>query len=321
MWVAVLLLIVGFALTVFGANWLVDGAASLAKKLNISNLVIGLTVVAFGTSMPEFVVSFISALNNKTDIAVGNVVGSNIFNILFILGISAFLYPISVQRSTIWKEIPYSLLAAVVLLFLANDVILDNETQGWVSRIDGLVLLSFFAIFLYYSTEISKNVSDSENEVKEFTILKSIFLLIVGLVGLIFGGRFMVNSAVDIARVLGISEAIIGLTIVSIGTSVPELATSIVAAMKKNSDIAIGNVVGSNIFNIFFILGISATISPLSFNPVMNFDLVVCALTSGLLFLFMFVGHKGKLMKMEGLLFMLLYVAYVGYLIYQEGAR
>jgi cation:H+ antiporter len=251
--------------------------------------VIGLTVVAFGTSMPEFVVSFISALNNKTDIAVGNVVGSNIFNILFILGISAFLYPISVQRSTIWKEIPYSLLAAVVLLFLANDVILDNETQGWVSRIDGLVLLSFFAIFLYYSTEISKNVSDSENEVKEFTILKSIFLLIVGLVGLIFGGRFMVNSAVDIARVLGISEAIIGLTIVSIGTSVPELATSIVAAMKKNSDIAIGNVVGSNIFNIFFILGISATISPLSFNPVMNFDLVVCALTSGLLFLFMFV--------------------------------
>ncbi len=321
MWVAVLLLIVGFALTVFGANWLVDGAASLAKKLNISNLVIGLTVVAFGTSMPEFVVSFISALNNKTDIAVGNVVGSNIFNILFILGISAFLYPISVQRSTIWKEIPYSLLAAVVLLFLANDVILDNETQGWVSRIDGLVLLSFFAIFLYYSMEISKNVSDSENEVKEFTILKSIFLLIVGLVGLIFGGRFMVNSAVDIARVLGISEAIIGLTIVSIGTSVPELATSIVAAMKKNSDIAIGNVVGSNIFNIFFILGISATISPLSFNPVMNFDLVVCALTSGLLFLFMFVGHKGKLMKMEGLLFMLLYVAYVGYLIYQEGAR
>jgi cation:H+ antiporter len=321
MWVAILLLIVGFLLTVFGANWLVDGAASLAKKLNISNLVIGLTVVAFGTSMPEFVVSFISALNDKTDIAVGNVVGSNIFNVLFILGISAFLYPISVQRSTIWKEIPYSLLAAVVLLFMANDVILDNETQGWISRIDGLVLLSFFVIFLYYSMEISKNVSDSENEVKEFTILKSIFLLIVGLVGLIFGGRFMVNSAVDIARVLGISEAIIGLTIVSIGTSVPELATSIVAAMKKNSDIAIGNVVGSNIFNIFFILGISATISPLSFNPVMNFDLVVCALTSGLLFLFMFVGHKGKLMKMEGLFFMLLYVVYVGYLIYQEGAR
>lgn len=314
MLIAILFLIIGLILTVYGANWLVDGASSLAKKLNISNLVIGLTVVAFGTSMPEFVVSFISALNGKTDIAIGNVVGSNTFNILFTLGITAAIYPITVQRTTIWKEIPFTLLAALVLFVMANGMLINGDTADIITHSDGLILLFFFLIFLYYSIETSKQwISSEELIVRIFPLWKSILFILLGLAALIGGGKLMVDGAVDIAHLLGISESIIGITIVSIGTSVPELATSLVAASKKNSDIAIGNVVGSNIFNILFILGITATIRPLPFNPTMNIDLMVCVLASIILFSTMFVGRKAKIGKIEGCTMLLLYIAYMGY--------
>lgn len=315
---AIIFLIVGIVLTIYGANWLVDGASSLAKKLQVSNLVIGLTVVSFGTSMPEFVVSLISAIDGRTDIAVGNVIGSNIFNILLILGLTATVYPIAVQRTTIWKEIPFTLLAAVVLLVMANDIIIDGSSTGLISRIDGMVMVSFLIIFLYYSFETSKHTQSSESlVVRMYPIWKSVLLIIVGIIGLVGGGKLMVDGAVSIAESLGISEAIIGITIVSVGTSVPELATSLVAASKKNSDIAIGNVVGSNIFNIFFILGVSATISPLPFNADLNIDLLVCTFASVILFAFMFVGNKGKINRIEGIVMFLLYVLYIVYQIWK----
>lgn len=314
--IALLLLIGGLVLTVYGANWLVDGASSLAKKMKVSNLVIGLTVVAFGTSMPEFVVSFISSLNGNTDIAIGNVVGSNIINILLILGISSMLYPITVKHSTVWKEIPFALLASVVLFFMANDFLIDGATSSFVSRIDGLILLCFFLIFLYYTFETSKNSTETEQlVVKIFPVWKSLLLLVLGISGLSVGGNFFVKGSVEIARILRLSEAVIGLTIVSVGTSIPELATSVVAAMKKNSDISMGNVVGSNIFNVFFILGTSATVNPLPFNPDINFDLLICVGTSLLFFLFMFIGEKFKISRTEGLLFVLAYIAYTVYLL------
>lgn len=315
---AIIFLIVGIVLTIYGANWLVDGASSLAKKLQVSNLVIGLTVVSFGTSMPEFVVSLISAIDGRTDIAVGNVIGSNIFNILLILGLTATVYPIAVQRTTIWKEIPFTLLAAVVLLVMANDIIIDGSSTGLISRIDGMVMVSFLIIFLYYSFETSKHTQSSESlVVRMYPIWKSVLLITVGIIGLVGGGKLMVDGAVSIAESLGISEAIIGITIVSVGTSVPELATSLVAASKKNSDIAIGNVVGSNIFNIFFILGVSATISPLPFNADLNIDLLVCTFASVILFAFMFVGNKGKINRIEGIVMFLLYVLYIVYQIWK----
>ena len=314
--IALLLLLGGLVLTVYGANWLVDGASSLAKKMKISNLVIGLTVVALGTSMPEFVVSFISSLNGNTDIAIGNVVGSNIVNVLLILGISSMVYPITVQHSTVWKEIPFTLLASLVLFFMANDFLIDGASASAVSRIDGLILLCFFLIFIYYSFETSKNSNETgQLVVKIFPLWKSVLLMVLGIFGLVAGGKLLVTGAVDIARLLGISEAVIGLTVVAIGTSVPELATSVVAAMKKNSDIAMGNVVGSNIFNIFFILGTSATVAPLPFNPAMNTDLIICIATSLLLFGFMFTGEKSKITRTEGFLFTLAYVAYTVYLV------
>lgn len=315
---AIIFLIVGIVLTIYGANWLVDGASSLAKKLQVSNLVIGLTVVSFGTSMPEFVVSLISGIDGRTDIAVGNVIGSNIFNILLILGLTATVYPIAVQRTTIWKEIPFTLLAAVVLLVMANDIIIDGSSTGLISRIDGMVMVSFLIIFLYYSFETSKHTQSSESlVVRMYPIWKSVLLITVGIIGLVGGGKLMVDGAVSIAESLGISEAIIGITIVSVGTSVPELATSLVAASKKNSDIAIGNVVGSNIFNIFFILGVSATISPLPFNADLNIDLLVCTFASVILFAFMFVGNKGKINRIEGIVMFLLYVLYIVYQIWK----
>lgn len=316
MLIALLLLLGGLVLTVYGANWLVDGASSLAKKMKISNLVIGLTVVALGTSMPEFVVSFISSFHGNTDIAIGNVVGSNIVNILLILGVSAMVYPITVQHSTVWKEIPFTLLAALVLFFMANDFLIDGASASYVSRIDGLILLCFFLIFIYYSFETSKNSTETELlVVKIFPVWKSLFLLVIGIGALVGGGKILVTGAVDIAKELGISEAVIGLTVVAVGTSVPELATSVVAALKKNSDIAMGNVVGSNIFNIFFILGTSATISPLPFNPSMNMDLLICIAASLLLFGFMFTGQKSKINRMEGAMFTLAYIGYIVYMV------
>ena len=246
----------------------------------------------------------------------GNVLGSNIFNVLGILGISALIYPLTVKSNTTWIEIPLSLLAAVCVLIIASDVWLDGTSSNLISRSDGIILLLFFLIFLVYNLVVAKSGgADEEMETKDYTTWQAIFFIILGLAGLVIGGRLIVTSAVSIAEVIGLSERVIGLTVVSIGTSLPELATSIIAVRKKNVDIAIGNVVGSNIFNIFLILGVSGTIVPLGINPDSIFDILVNILTGLLLFIFVFTGRGRKVERWEGAVFVIGYIAYVTYLI------
>ena len=313
-----LFLIGGVAAIVFSANWLVEGASFIARKFGISDLVVGLTIVAFGTSAPELTVNVFSALEGSTDIAIGNVLGSNIGNIFLILGISAIIHPLLIQKNTTWKEIPLSLLAAVVLGIVANDKWIDKSTTGnFVSAIDGLVLLAFFIIFLVYTLEIAKQqpATPSEETAKALPMWKAILYVILGLLGLYFGGKYFVQGAISIATQLGMSERLIGLTIVAIGTSLPELATSVVAAYKKNADIAVGNVVGSNIFNIFFILGTTALIKPLPFSPASNFDIGATILASLLLFVTTLTFGRKKIDRIEGVLFLLIYAGYIIYIL------
>lgn len=316
MLVEILLLLVGFVALIFGANALVDAASSLAARWGVPSIVIGLTIVAFGTSAPELVVNVFAATTGSTDMVLGNVLGSNIFNVLGILGISALIYPLTVKSSTTWIEIPLSLLAAICVFVVASDVVLDGATTNLISRSEGIVLLLFFLIFLVYNLVVAKSGgADEEMETKDYTVGKAILFIILGLAGLIIGGRLIVTSAVSIAEVIGLSERVIGLTVVSIGTSLPELATSIIAVRKKNVDIAIGNVVGSNIFNIFLILGISGTIVPLGINPDSFFDIVINIITGLLLFIFVFTGKGRRIERWEGFVFVACYVAYVTYLI------
>jgi len=309
-----LLLVGGIALVVLGANLLVEGASSLAKKLKISDLVIGLTVVAFGTSTPELTVSVVSSLSGEGDIALGNIVGSNSFNVLFILGVSALIYPLRVHRNTILKEIPLSLLAGLVLWALVSDHLLDGSANPGLTRAEGIALLGFFAIFLYYTFIVARSAPAEElhNKVKSYPLYASVLMVLGGLGLLVFGGRWMVDGAVQIAEALGMSKSAIGLTIVAAGTSVPELATSAVAAFKRNSDIAIGNVVGSNIFNIFFILGTSAVVHPLGLGNISMLDLGVVVFSSVLLFV---KSYDSKISRLEGGILLSLYVVYVAYLL------
>lgn len=311
-----LLLIAGFAPLIFGANFLVDGASSLAKRFNIPLIVIGLTIVAFGTSAPELVVNVFASADKNPDIALGNVIGSNIFNVLGILGVSAIIYPLTVKTKTTWIEIPLCFLSALVALVLANDGIIDRQGFSHITRIDGIILLFFFIIFLAYNLQLAKSGSFGEEmAIKDYKPIIAVLLVILGLGMLVGGGRLIVFSAVKFASQLGISERIIALTIVSIGTSLPELATSAVAARKKNVDIAIGNIVGSNIFNSFFILGISAVIYPVTPQPKSNFDLLVNIGASLLLFVFVFTGKGRRIDRWEGFLFLALYAGYVTTLI------
>ena len=315
---AIVVLLAGFVFLVKGADFLVDGAIGIARRLNISNLVIGLTVVAFGTSTPELFVNITAGISGNTDIAVGNVLGSNIANIFLILGVSAVIYPLEVTTGTVWKEIPFSLLATCVLAFMANDRFIDGANVSVLSRIDGCILLCFFSIFLYYSFSIAQRISGMEAHVPAATrnVAKSSISVIIGLLGLGIGGKWIVDSASAIASGMGVSESLIGLTVVAVGTSLPELATSAVAAFKKNSDIAVGNVVGSNIFNIFLILGIGSIITPLPFREGNNIDIGVTLLASLLLFLFMFTGKRHSLDRWEGVLFLFLYTGYLIFLIF-----
>lgn len=296
------LLIIGFVFLIKGADLLVDGASSVARKLQISNLVIGLTIVALGTSAPELFVNLYASMQGTTDIAIGNIIGSNIVNMLFILGIAAVIYPLTVSKGTIWKEIPLSLLAALLVFVMANDVLFDGVSANILTRIDGIVLISFFIIFLYYTFGIAKAQGDTEKADTTITHSgwKSTGMILLGLVGLVLGGHWIVGSATTIAVSLGLSQALIGLTIVAIGTSLPELATSAVAAYKKNSDIAVGNVVGSNIFNIFWILGLSATIRPLSFTSTLNFDVLVAIGAALILFVSMFIWKRHTIGREKG---------------------
>jgi cation:H+ antiporter len=309
-----LFLVIGLTLVVFGANILVDGAASLAKKFNIPNIVIGLTVVAFGTSSPELAISTYSAATGSSEIAIGNIVGSNIANILLILGITSIIYPLTILRNTVLKEIPLSLLAAIILFVMVNDVALANESKNIISLSDGIILLSFLAIFMYYLVHLAKTSGeDEEISIINMSKSKSILYIIGGLAFLISGGKVFVDAAVKLAESFGMSQAVIGLTIVAVGTSLPELATSVVAALKKNSDIAVGNIVGSNIFNVFFILGISSVISPLPKGQIDNIDLYTCIFASLVLLGASYFFGKHKITKYEGIFFLVCYIVYLSY--------
>lgn len=312
----IVLLIGGLLLILVGANALTDGAASVAKRFHISSLVIGLTIVAFGTSAPELTVSVVSALKGSADMAIGNVVGSNIFNTLMIVGCTAAIVPISVTKGTLSKEIPLCILASVVLFICANDVLINKAATNTISSSDGMLLLCFFLIFLGYTFAIAHNgSSEGESEIKDMPVWKSVLFIAGGLAGLVYGGQFFVSGASEIARSLGISESIIGLTLVAGGTSLPELATSVVAALKKNPEMAIGNVIGSNLFNIFFVLGCSATISPLNIQGITNLDLGVLIGSCVLLYIFGWFFKKRTITRVEGIVMIACYIGYTAYLI------
>ena len=302
----------GFLLLVYGANWLVSGASAIAHKFGISPMVIGLTVVAFGTSMPEFAVNVFSAVRGSTEIAIGNIVGSNIANILLILGISSLIYPLTVKRDTAKKEIPAAFAIMVLLFIFASD--------GAVALLDGLVLLIFFVAFLWYTYRLAQagEGAVSGEEARSQTFKRSFAQLAAGLGMLVLGGMATVHGAVDIATILGVSERVIGLTIVAIGTSLPELFTSAVAAYRKQADIAIGNVVGSNIFNVLWILGATSLIKPLPFSSQNTFDVIIACIATALLFMAVLVGRRHLLERWQGGLFVVAYVVYlVGLLFFQ----
>ncbi|PIQ75933.1 sodium:proton exchanger [Candidatus Peregrinibacteria bacterium CG10_big_fil_rev_8_21_14_0_10_49_24] len=286
-----LLFAVGVALLIKGADWLVEGASSLARRLHVSDLVIGLTVVAFGTSAPELLVNIVASIQGSSDIAIGNIVGSNISNTLLILGITAIITPLAIQKSTVLKEIPFSLLAAGTLFIMANDSLVDGYLISELGRGDGIVFLGFFAIFMYYTFGIRNNGFSEDGHTKaDMSVWKAIWLIFIGLIGLSAGGNLAVQTAQDMALTLGISESLVGLTAVAVGTSLPELTASVMAALKGKPDMSVGNIVGSNIFNIFWILGISAIIKPLPFRQEMNVDLLMIVFSATLLF---FIVHNG----------------------------
>ncbi|GKV67400.1 MULTISPECIES: calcium/sodium antiporter [Sporosarcina] len=312
---AYILLLVGFALLIKGADFFVEGSSNIARLLRVPPLLIGLTIVAFGTSSPEATVSIIAALEGNSGVAVGNVVGSNIFNITLVVGLAAFLYPLKVESETIRKEIPFTLLASVALLVLMSDVVLGSGSN-MITRGDGFIFLLFLSIFLYYVIETGLK-SRKNNEIKPSTTNisrgKNIGITLLGLAAIIFGGDLVVKNGTEIAYSLGMSETLVGLTIIAIGTSLPELVTSITAALKKESEIALGNIVGSNIFNILFVLGASAAISPLAINDKVVVDVVFMIVLTVVLLIFSRTGFK--IGKREGVVLAASYIVYLVYII------
>lgn len=318
--IAIVSLVVGFILLVKGADYFVEGASSIAKGLHIPAIVIGLTVVAFGTSAPELAVSISAAMKGSNDIAIGNVVGSNMFNLLMVVGFSAVIKPLVIQKSMIKKDYPLSVLAAVLLGVLSMDMVLGGAKEMMIGRMDGIILLVCFAAFMYMTIkeafrgrEELKKEHEAEVENMSYSMGKSILISLLGLGGIIIGGNLSVDGAKEIARAFGLSEALIGLTIVAIGTSLPELVTSIVAAKKGESDIAMGNVVGSNIFNIFLILGTSATILPMKVSSTYIYDISILLVISILVFIPM--AKNKKVGRPMGVTMILTYAAYTAYLI------
>ncbi len=312
-----ILFIIWFYILIKWADLLVDWSASIAQKFKISNIVIGLTIVAFGTSAPEFIVNIFASIKWNTDIAIWNILWSNIANILLILWVSAAIYPISAQKNTVLKEIPLSILAIFVLWLMANDILIDWWSISSLTRIDWFILIAFFIIFLCYTFSIAKSDNNScdVDEIKIMSTTKSIIFIIIWLISLALGWDWIVNWAVKIAESFNISQSLIGLTIVAIWTSLPELATSAVAAYKKQTDIAIWNVVWSNIFNIFWVLWISAIIKPLPFNSNSNIDIFMVIFASVLLFIFMFIGKKHVIKKWQWFLMLIIYFLYIAFLI------
>lgn len=310
----ILLLIIGLALVVGGANFLTDGAASIAKRFRLSDLVIGLTVLAFGTSAPELTVSLMAALKGSADIAIGNVIGSNIFNILAIVGITALIMPLTMSNSTIRIEIPLTILSSAVLFFMANDRLFDMAGENVITRTEGFVLLAFFLIFLFYTFNMSKG-EESPGQVRQFALPLSIIMVIGGLVALVFGGDLFVDNAAMLAGRMGVSESVVAITIVAGGTSLPELVTTLVAAIKKRPGMAIGNIVGSNLFNILLILGVSSSISPIRIQGITVVDYGIFILSAILLYVFgLFFGDK-TIKRFEGSILLSLFVCYTVYLV------
>ncbi len=312
----IVLLIVGFLLLVKGADFFVDGAASIARRFNISTMVIGLTLVAFGTSAPELAVSINAALDKSNGLVFGNVIGSNILNILLVLGLSAAITPISIRLKTILKEMPFAIIATVATLFMALDLTID-QTPNVISRVDGLMLLILFAIYFYSMLEIivlGKEEGTFE-EISEMSLPRSLILTVIGMAAIIWGSDLTVTGAVGIARTLGLSEVIIGLTIVAIGTSLPELITSVVAARKGENDIAVGNIIGSNIFNLLLVLGVSAVINPVIIDRSSILDLSILTLAMVVVLPIMYTGKK--ITRKEGIFMSLAYVAYMASLVFR----
>jgi len=311
------LLIVGFGLLIKGADFFVDGASSIAKFLKIPPILIGLTVVAFGTSAPEAAVSITAALRGSGSIALGNIIGSNIFNASLIIGITALIFPLMVQKPTIIKEIPFALLASIVLLVMMADQRLQGFRVNSLTRADGIILLGFFGIFMYYVVEVAINGREKAKNEGETTegsdVGRKIIYTLLGLTAIVFGGELVVKNSIEVALAWGMSEALVGLTIVAVGTSLPELVTSITAALKKESEIALGNVIGSNIFNILFVLGISSTISPVMVEKKVFFDALIMILTT--IVLLLLASSNKKVSRGEGIFLAIIYLAYIVYII------
>jgi cation:H+ antiporter len=312
-------LIFGFVLLIKGADIMVDGSASIAKKFGVSALVIGLTIIAFGTSAPELIVNVMSSIEGSSDIGMGNIIGSNISNILLILGVSAIFATIKVDTSIIRKQIPFSILAVLALFVLVNASFFDGIDNNYLTRSGGIILLMFFSIFIYYTfSNIKSNSSSVISEVSGAPVYKnwkSTLMIVGGAIALFFGGRFIVQSSVSIAEIFGLSEALIGLTVVAIGTSLPELAASVSAARKNQTEMAVGNIIGSNIFNILWVLSISSIIRPIEYNPAINSDMIFLIFVSLLLFPLIYLGKKRKFTKNDGYILVAMYIIYLIFVI------
>lgn len=314
-------LVVGLVLVIKGADFLVNGASTIARRLSVSEFVIGLTVVSFGTSLPELIIALVSGSEGKTDLIIGNIVGSNIANVLLVLGIAAMIRRLPAANSTVTREIPFTVIASIVLVFLLNNGFMDTDQPLALSRWDSGILLVFFVVFIGYTASIVRNQKSGEKEwvgeVVHHSPLRSGLEIVAGILALYFGGDMAVmKGAVPIAESWDMSEAFIGLTVVAIGTSLPELATSAVAAYKKNVDIAVGNVVGSNIFNILFVLGVNSAVRPIAFDTKFNLDLGIMVATTAALLIFMYVGHpKRTIQRREGALLFACYIAYMVFVI------
>lgn len=315
MTIQILILLGGLLLILFGANWLVDGSSSIAKRFGISEFVIGLTIVGIGTSTPEMVVSFLSAFQGKADMAIGNIVGSNIFNTMLILGVTAIIAPLIITKENLRKDIPLNIIVTILLILLGMNFTLFGVGQDQLNRIDGAILLAIFAWYLYTSFKSDNADSDDSDGIKSYSVLMSTILIIAGLAGLIVGGKLFVNSATELAKMFGVSDKFIAITVMAAGTSMPELATCVVAAFKGRGQLALGNILGSNISNILLILGGSALISPLSFKGMTYVDLGMVLISGLFILVCAYSFKKKKLDRFEGFILILMEVMYMWYLI------
>ena len=315
MLINIILLVLGFIILIKGADIFVDGASGIAENFKVSKMLIGLTIVAFGTSAPEFAVSVKSIISNNGDIVLGNVIGSNIINILLILGMSSLIHPLNVKNATVKKELPITLLLTTLFAVLLSDSLFDKGLVNTFTRGDGITVLLFFMVFIYYLISMARNKIDDDSNNEKLPLLKAIIFSIVGIVGIVLGSNFVVDSASKIATILGVSERMIALTIIALGTSLPELVTSLTATRKGEYDIAIGNVVGSNIFNIGMVIGLPISmfggIGKIAFSYI---DLIVMIISAVLLFMFSFNDYK--ITKKEGIVFVLLFIVYYSYVIF-----